>query len=260
MAFLHYQFQAHPTTPDAPVMLFIHGLFGDMNNLGIIARAFSDTYSILRVDLRNHGSSFHSAQMDYDLMAQDVAQLLDHLQINSVIAVGHSMGGKTAMTLAQIAPQKVEKLIVIDIAPLAYPNNRHESVFNALFAVKAAKPANRQAARVIMEHHIDDENTRLFMLKSFDADSADFFRFNLSGLRANYDSLMGWNEVSVDLPTLFIKGGLSDYIQAKDTATILRQFPQAKSFVIANAQHWVHAEKPEAVVRAITRFLTAESR
>lgn len=255
--FLHYQLQqaSNPKLRPPKTMVFLHGLFGDFNNLGIIARAFIEQYDILRVDLRNHGQSFHSEQMNYRLMAEDLQDLLNMLNIRQTILVGHSMGGKTAMTLAHIAPELVERLVVIDIAPVAYPLHRHDGIFAGLFAVKAQKPANRQQAKLAIAQGISDEGIQQFMLKSFDPQSPESFKFNLSGLKQNYPHLMGWQEVFVDKPTLFIKGALSDYLQEKDTQTILAQFPQAKSFIVSNADHWVHAEKPEAVIRAIQKFL-----
>lgn len=255
--YLHYQFQqaSNPSDSAAKTMVVLHGLFGDFNNLGVIARAFSTNYSILKVDLRNHGQSFHSDEMDYPLMAQDLRDLLLHLHIQDAIVIGHSMGGKTAMTLAHIAPELVERLVVIDIAPVAYPPHRHDDIFAGLFAVKAAKPASRIEARNAITQAIPNEGIQQFMLKSFDPQSPESFKFNLSGLKQNYPHLMGWQEVFVDKPTLFIKGALSDYLQDKDTPRILTQFPQAKSFIVSNADHWVHAEKPEAVIRAIQKFL-----
>lgn len=255
--YLHHQFQkaSLPETNSAQTMVFIHGLFGDLNNLGVIARAFSEQFNILRVDLRNHGQSFHSDTMNYAVMAEDLRDLLVHLKLDNVILIGHSMGGKTAMTLAHIAPELVDKLVVIDIAPVAYHLHRHDDIFAGLFAVKAEKPANRQEAKLAIAKGIDDEGIQQFMLKSFDPQSPESFKFNLSGLRQNYANLMGWNPVFVDKPTLFIKGALSDYLQDKDTKQILTQFPQARSFVVSNADHWVHAEKPDAVIRAVQKFI-----
>lgn len=251
---LHHHFQPNPNARHT--LLFLHGLFGDLNNLGVIARAFADEYVILRVDLRNHGQSFHSDEMNYGLMAADLRRLLAHLQIEKVIAVGHSMGGKTAMALAAAAPDLVEKLVVIDIAPVAYQGNRHDDIFAGLFAVKAAKPENRQQAKLEIAKGIKDEGIQQFMLKSFDPNSAESFKFNLSSLQHNYRNLMDWQPVRVEIPTLFIKGELSNYLQTKDTDSVLAQFPQAKLFVVSNADHWVHAEKPDAVVRAIQKFLS----
>lgn len=253
--FLHHQFQPalSPSSTSPQTMVFIHGLFGDMNNLGVIARAFAEQFNILRVDLRNHGLSFHSDEMNYSVMAIDLRDLLLHLQLSNVILVGHSMGGKTAMMLAHIAPELVDKLIVIDIAPVAYQLHRHNDIFAGLFAVKAAKPVNRQEAKEVIAKAIKDEGVQQFMLKSFDPQSPESFKFNLSALKQNYANLMGWQTVFVDKPTLFIKGALSDYLQDKDTQLILSQFPQARSFVVSNADHWVHAEKPDAVIRAIQK-------
>ena len=252
---LNYQLQPATKIPNAQTMVFLHGLFGDMNNLGIIARSFAEQFNILRVDLRNHGASFHANEMNYTLMAEDLKNLLLALKLSNVIVIGHSMGGKTAMTLAHIAPELVDKLVVIDIAPTKNPTHRHDANFAGLFAVKEAKPANRQEAKAVLSQFVKDEGEQQFMLKAFDPQKPDYFRFNLTGIKANYLNIMDWQAVYFDKPTLFIKGGASDYIQAKDTQTILEQFPKATSFVVANAHHWVHAEKPETVVRAIQKFL-----
>lgn len=252
---LHYQYQPASLNPNANTMVFLHGLFGDLNNLGVIARGFSDDYNILRVDLRNHGQSFHSDEMNYLAMAEDLRDLFQHLSLDQMILVGHSMGGKTAMTLAQLAPELIEKLIVIDIAPVKNPTHRHNHIFAGLFAVQQAQPTTRQQAKNVIAEHIPVEGEQQFMLKSFDPTQAGRFRFNLASLHQNYLNIMDWQPVYFEKPTLFIKGGLSDYIQAEDSEIILAQFPQAKFFVVANADHWVHAEKPEAVIRAIQRFL-----
>lgn len=257
---LNHQFHQPSLSGNKPLktLVFLHGLFGDLNNLSAIARAFSETHQILKIDLRNHGRSFHSDEMNYRLMAEDVRALLQQLGLEKVILIGHSMGGKTAMATAALAPHLVEKVVVIDIAPVTYTQNRHATFFAGLFAVSHAKPQNRTQAKAIMAAHIQDEGIQQFMLKSFNVQSPESFLFNLSALKQNYDHLMGWENVFFDKPIFFIKGGESDYIQEKDRDTILRQFPQAKSFIVANADHWVHAEKPEAVVRAITRFLDTE--
>lgn len=252
---LNFLYQSAIANENAQTMVFLHGLFGDLNNLGVIAKSFAENYAILRVDLRNHGRSFHSNEMDYALIAKDLEQLLIELNIQNAIMVGHSMGGKSAMALAHFSPNLVDKLVVIDIAPVVYTQNRHKQIIDGLFAVSSAKPQTRQQAKDIMAKYIPDEGVQQFMLKSFDAESEQSFRFNLISLHQNYQNLMGWSEVKVDKPTLFIKGALSDYIQQEHTVTLLKQFPQAKSFIVANADHWVHAEKPDAVVRAINRFL-----
>lgn len=252
---LNFQFHQAKQAINQATLVFIHGLFGDMNNLGVIARAFSDDYNILRVDLRNHGQSFHSESMNYELMAEDVFALIQHLKLEKVILIGHSMGGKTAMKLTALHPEIVEKLIVIDIAPLPYGNRGHQDVFQGLFAVKNAAPQTRQQAKPILEQEIADPSVVQFMLKSFEPTSPEFFRFNLTALFTNYEHLMAWQNVNVSVPTLFIKGGDSPYIKPEDSTRILEQFPNATSFTINGCGHWVHAEKPDFVIRAINRFL-----
>ncbi|OOF55101.1 alpha/beta fold hydrolase [Rodentibacter genomosp. 2] len=252
---LNFQFHQAKQVTKQPTLVFIHGLFGDMNNLGIIARAFSDDYDILRVDLRNHGQSFHAEYMNYALMAEDLFMLIQHLNLKKVILIGHSMGGKTAMKLTALHPEIVEKLIVIDIAPLPYGKQGHQDVFQGLFAVKQAKPETRQQAKQILEQEINESSVVQFMLKSFEPSSPEFFRFNLTALFNNYSHLMDWQNVNVTVPSLFIKGGNSAYIKPEDAEYILQQFPNATSFTINGCGHWVHAEKPDFVVRAINRFL-----
>ncbi len=237
------------------LLVFIHGLFGDLDNLGRIARAFEDDYDTLCLDLRNHGRSFHSDEMNFDVMAQDVKALLEHLNCSPAIVVGHSMGGKVAMKLADIAPDLVEKLVIIDISPVKYTESRHDAIFAGLFAVKNSDSQNRIQAQKAMTPHIEDKGVQLFMLKSFDPTQPERFLFNLTALKQNYDNIGDWNEVKVDKPTLFIKGDQSDYIKKEYKQQVLNQFPQAKLFVVSNADHWVHAVKPDTVIRAIKRVL-----
>ncbi|MFU2046841.1 alpha/beta fold hydrolase [Avibacterium gallinarum] len=255
---LNFQFHQLKQPTSNPTLVFIHGLFGDMNNLGVIARAFSEHYPILRVDLRNHGQSFHSESMNYELMAEDLLATIEHLELKKVILIGHSMGGKTAMKAAALRPDLVEKLIVIDIAPVKYGEHGHDSIFAGLFAVKAAQPETRQQAKPILSQHIPQESIQQFMLKSFDGQSAEKFRFNLTALQQNYANIMDWQTCFYPNPTLFIKGGQSDYIQPEYSEQILAQFPQATSFTINGSGHWVHAEKPEAIIRIIQRFLDSQ--
>ncbi len=252
---LNYQFHQAKQIINQPTLVFIHGLFGDMNNLGVIARAFSDHYPILRVDLRNHGQSFHADAMNYMALAEDVFSLIQALGLSKVILIGHSMGGKTAMKLTALHPEIVEKLIVLDIAPIAYQQRHHDEVFRALFAVCREKPATRQEAKKIMQRDIQEEETIQFLLKSFAPDCKDYFRFNVSALFNHYAEIMAWERVSVSIPTLFVKGGNSSYLLPEYRSMILEQFPNAVSFTINGANHWVHADKPDFVVRAIERFL-----
>lgn len=246
--------------PNAETLVFIHGLFGDMNNLGIIAKAFQQDYSLLRLDLRNHGHSFHTDEMDYPLMAEDLLRVLQHLQLNQVILIGHSMGGKTAMQFALNYPEYVKNLIILDIAPVTYTHNEHAPVFKALFAVAEAQSPTRQQAKIIMEQFVNNEAILQFVLKSFDAKQAQRFRFNTAALYQHYPQLMDWTGTGVcSLPTLFIRGGNSHYVLPEYSDKILQLFPKARSFTINGAAHWVHADKPLYVIRAIQRHLQQNS-
>ncbi|MFD0965349.1 alpha/beta fold hydrolase [Seminibacterium arietis] len=238
-----------------PVLIFIHGLFGDMNNLRTIAKTFSNNYRTLQLDVRNHGHSFHSKEMNYDLLAHDLINLINYLGLKSVILIGHSMGGKIAMKTASLYPEIVQKIVVIDIAPVKYNHCTHDDVFAGLFAVKQSAVTSRQDAKQILEQYILEESIIQFMLKSFNPQSPERFCFNLSALYDNYGNLMNWQDCFFANPTLFIKGGLSNYILPEYTDTILTQFPQAQSFTINGSGHWVHAEKCSLVTRAIERFL-----
>jgi esterase len=239
-----------------PIVL-IHGLFGNLDNLGLLARDFKQDHQVISIDLRNHGASFHHHDHDYGLMAQDVAHVITSLQINNIILVGHSMGGKVAMTLAQQAPQLISRLVVMDIAPVNYQERRHDSVFAGLFAVLEKKPTTRQQAMQILAHYINLEGVRQFLGKSlFSHNGQISWRFNVQHLYDNYHHIIGWTTQSTCLtPTLFLKGGESDYITAAYQSEIRDQFPNAKAHIIANTGHWLHAEKPAEVIRAIRKFI-----
>ncbi|HID8483366.1 TPA: esterase [Serratia marcescens] len=248
---LHYQLLAAES--DALPVLLIHGLFGNLDNLGVLARDLHQRHSVIKVDLRNHGLSPRADEMNYPAMAQDLLELLDELRLEKAIVIGHSMGGKAAMALTAIAPERVAKLIVIDVAPVNYQTRRHDEIFAALKAVSAAGITQRQAAAQLMRDYLQEEGVIQFLLKSFHNGE---WRFNLPVLIERYDDITGWQDVPAwQHPTLFIRGGLSPYVQDSYRADIARQFPQARAHVVAGTGHWVHAEKPEAVLRAIHRFL-----
>ena len=235
----------------SPVVL-IHGLFGSLDNLAVLARGLKDDRQIVQVDVRNHGLSPHVAEMDYTAMAQDVLETLDNLGVGQCVVVGHSMGGKIAMALTSLAADRVEQLVVIDMAPVAYPTRHHDEIFAALKAVTESGVKMRSEAATIMRQTIDEEGVIQFLLKSFHEGE---WRFNVPVLWQYYDHLIGWQAVpSWQRPTLFIRGELSPYLADEYRDALLAQFPQARAHVIAGAGHWVHAEKPDAVLRAIRRF------
>ncbi len=250
---LNYRLQTdHSPAGVLPVVL-IHGLFGSLDNLGVLARDLRDRHPVVQVDMRNHGLSPRAPGMTYPEMAADLKELLDDLAIERAIVIGHSMGGKAAMALTAVAGEKIEKLVVIDVAPVDYQTRRHDEIFAAIRAVTEAGATVRSAAAGIMRDYLDEEGVIQFLLKSFHEGE---WRFNVPVLWDQYAHITGWEPVPAwPHPALFIRGGHSPYVQESYREEIARQFPQARAHVVAGTGHWVHAEKPEAVLRAINRFL-----
>ena len=237
---------------NSPIVL-VHGLFGSLDNLGVLARDLVNDHDIIQVDMRNHGLSPRDPVMNYPAMAQDLLDTLDMQHIEKAIFIGHSMGGKAVMALSALAPDRIERLVAIDIAPVDYHVRRHDEIFAAINAVTAAEANTRQQAAAVMREHLNEEGVIQFLLKSY-VDGE--WRFNVPVLWEQYPHIVGWETIpSWDHPALFIPGGNSPYVTEAYRADLLAQFPQARAHVIAGAGHWVHAEKPEAVLRAIRRYL-----
>ena len=241
---------------NSPIVL-VHGLFGSLDNLGILARSLVADHDIIQVDMRNHGLSPRSPEMNYPAMAQDLLDTLDDRQIDKAIFIGHSMGGKAVMALTALAPERVERLVAIDIAPVDYHVRRHDEIFAAINAVTDAQATSRQQAASVMRQHLQEEGVIQFLLKSF-VDGE--WRFNVPVLWDQYPHIVGWETIPPwEHPALFIPGGNSPYVTEAYREQLLAQFPQARAHVIAGAGHWVHAEKPEAVLRAIRRYLDEQA-
>ena len=241
---------------NSPIVL-VHGLFGSLDNLGILARDLVADHDIIQVDMRNHGLSPRSPEMNYAAMAQDLVDTLDDRQIEKAIFIGHSMGGKAVMALTALAPDRINRLVAIDIAPVDYHVRRHDEIFAAINAVTDAQASSRQQAASVMRQHLQEEGVIQFLLKSF-VDGE--WRFNVPVLWDQYPHIVGWETVPAwEHPALFIPGGNSPYVTEAYRGQLLAQFPQARAHVIAGAGHWVHAEKPEAVLRAIRRYLNEQA-
>jgi len=245
----------HPHN-NSPIVL-VHGLFGSLDNLGVLARDLVNDHDIIQVDMRNHGLSPRSPEMDYPAMAQDLLDTLDAQGLEKATFIGHSMGGKAVMALTALAPERIDRLVAIDIAPVDYQVRRHDEIFAAIKAVTAAGATSRQQAAALMCQTLHEEGVIQFLLKSFiDGE----WRFNVPVLWDRYEEIIGWQTVPAwDRPALFVRGGQSPYVTEAHRDALLAQFPQARAHVIAGAGHWVHAEKPEAVLRAIRRYLANDA-
>lgn len=246
------------TLGSGPPVILLHGLLGSGNNLGALARQLGGGYKTLRVDLRNHGRSPHSSSMNYPLMVADLLRFLDERNIEQCALVGHSMGGKVAMALALLCPQRVAALVVVDICPIEYQDSRHDEVFEALQGMPLHKLEGREHADAILGQHIADTGMRQFLLSNlYRQREAYAWRMNLPALvehRGQLAAAPGLGSVYPG-PTLFVKGALSDYIDSRCREAIKSQFPQALLKIIADTGHWPHAEKPLVFNGLVKRFL-----
>ncbi|MDX1491512.1 MAG: alpha/beta fold hydrolase [Pseudohongiellaceae bacterium] len=240
-------------------LILMHGLFGSYGNLGWQARELAKQFAVVSLDLRNHGGSPHSDQMDYPSMAADVIEYMDDKGLDACHLLGHSMGGKVAMQIALLAPQRVLSLIVADIAPVTYQKSEHEEIFRGLNALDLASLSSRKDADLALEAYEPNEMVRQFLLTNLVKDKTTGFawRINLHALEANYDALRA--KPVGDTPfvgrVLFIKGADSAYIKEEYRDEILALFPNASVKVIMQTGHWLHAEKPQTFFRIANDFL-----
>lgn len=244
---------------EGPAFVIMHGLFGMLDNWQTLARKWADRYQVILVDLRNHGRSPHLDEMDYSLMAEDVAKLLETLGVDECILLGHSMGGKVAMQTALSYPELVRKLIVVDIAPRRYRAG-HDSIFAALEAFDPAEVSGRKAAVAAMTQYVSEPGIQLFLLKNLTRNPEGGFRWrmNLPAIKEHYDKLIGpvgQMGEQYNGPSLFLRGGNSGYVGTDDWPLIEILFPAAKLATVAGAGHWVHAEKPAELMAAVDAFL-----
>jgi esterase len=238
-------------------LIILHGLLGTLDNWHTHSKRFAASYRVLAVDLRNHGRSPHSESLSYETMAADVLELLDDQHIDSAFLLGHSMGGKVAMTLALANPGRVSKLIVVDIAPRSY-RPLHDVLVSALMSLNLSLYQSRHQIDEELAKSIPDRAVRQFLMKNLARGESGSFcwKANLSTISKNDE------ELSVEItgpepfsnPTLFIKGNRSEYIVEADTPSIQRLFPRARIDTI-EAGHWVHAEAPDRFAEIVEQFL-----
>ena len=229
-------------------LLILHGFLGMSDNWKTLGVQFaSEGFEVHILDLPNHGRSFHSDEFSYELMVQDIVQYCKDNQLNNINIIGHSMGGKTAMLLAARYPELVDKLIVADIGPKYYAPH-HQDILAGLNAVDFTLKPSRIEVEATLLQYIPDFGTRQFLLKSlyWQEPGQLAFRFNLAVFNTKITEI-GVPlplELSFEKPTLFIRGGNSDYILDTDVPKIKEQFPNIRIETIPNAGHWLHAENP----------------
>jgi pimeloyl-ACP methyl ester carboxylesterase len=255
MDLLHYS-----ESGNGEPLVILHGLFGSSKNWQSLARLFSQHFRVFTLDLRNHGQSFHGDEMNYAVMAEDVYRLLGHLGIDSCSLIGHSMGGKTAMLLALVHPQLVSKLVVADIAPVAYSHAYHQ-LLNPIMALALNKMHSRAAVDEALRKDIPDTLLRNFLLQNLERKAEQWrWKVNWSAIDRQIGNLTGFSDLPADwkinTPTHFIRGENSDYIDDRGEAEITAHFENATISTVKNAGHWLHAEQPEKFFQLVLEFLS----
>ena len=236
--------------------VILHGLFGYSDNWQTHAKKLGDYYRVILVDLRNHGHSEWNEEHTYESMAADLFELFTDLKLEKVILMGHSMGGKTAMRFAQLHADLLAKLIVVDMGTKAYPMH-HNEILNGLKAIDLAHIDTRGEAEKRMEPFISSPGVRQFLLKNlyWIEKGKLAWRMNIAVLEREMPAILtALPSEEVMLPTLFIRGALSNYILDEDWDEIENQFPDSSLKTIENAGHWVHAEAPAEFMEAVLSF------
>ncbi len=248
----------HPAQAETgrPPLVIAHGLFGSGRNWGVIARRLADAREVVAVDMRNHGESPRQPTQGYAEMAADIAEVIRHLGGRADV-LGHSMGGKAAMMLALTDGELVNRLVVADIAPVAYMHDQVPNVA-AMRSVPLDRIRTRADADAALALRIDDPALRAFFLQSLDLRSdPPQWRLNLDVLEAEMPQIVGWPDVDgkFEGPALFLSGAESGYVRPQNREAITALFPAARFARLAGAGHWLHAEKPREFEETVRVFL-----
>jgi len=244
--------QGHP-------VIILHGLLGSARNWQGIARSLAKNHHVITPDLRNHGLSPHTDSMSYEEMADDVIALADNLNLNDIILVGHSMGGKIAMTAALQNPERFTALIVVDIAPVNYDHS-FKSLIDAMNSHDLKLLKNRNDAETELMKSTDEAGVVQFILQNLIRSDDNFYwRINLEQISNSLSSISNFpeslNSMVCRLPTLFLGGAESNYLLSIYNPTVYQYFPTAEITMIEGAGHWLHVEKPGEFLDEVKTFI-----
>ncbi len=238
-------------------LIILHGLFGGWDNWHPVAKDLARSLCVHVPDLRNHGRSFHSEQFDYDVMAEDVRRLMDDLAIRRASLLGHSMGGKVALRFAALFPERLERLIVVDITHRASPPV-YTAAVEALWRLDLKSLARLKDADERLRPAIPEPAVRLFLLKNLDhlPDGSYRWKVNLQVIRRSLAVIHGPVAVRpTTAPSLFVRGGRSDYLRDADWPEIKQLFLRAELATLPHTGHWPHVENPTAFLRVVNEFM-----
>ena len=239
-------------------LIIIHGLFGMSDNWNTLGKKFAKYCKVHLIDLRNHGRSPHSTDFDYDVMCDDVLEYMEDNNIVDPIILGHSLGGKVAMKFAFTYPDKIEKLIVVDIAPRQYNTDFHKNLLATLYKLPLVDFDKREEIDKLLSDSFEDKGIRLFLLKNlYRNDKKEFaWRFNIESLLDTIENIQEADFITGNcaIPTHFLRGGNSGYINSTDKLIINKHFSDFSIATIDGAGHLLHAEKPECFYDEVMGF------
>lgn len=254
-------------------LVIVHGLYGSSDNWLTVAKKLSAEYRVHSIDQRNHGRSPNAEEHSYEAMKNDLAGFFDEHRIEKAILIGHSMGGKTVMSFAADYPERVEKLIVVDIAPKDYfllqdesQFYLHQNILRAMLEIDFTHIESRKQIEYYLQEKIDNLQIVQFLLKNVHRNKESHqyeWRINVPVLYNQLDEIISgvdsrWFDDRIPIsnyPVLFIKGANSNYILPEDFASIRRIYPEAEIVEIPDAGHWLHAEQPQLFMEVLWRFL-----
>lgn len=249
-------------------VIILHGLYGSSDNWYTIGKKLADKYQVYLLDQRNHGNSPHSVIHNYEVMAKDLKEFFDSIDISKAFIIGHSMGGKTAISFAHKYPAKVDKIIAIDISPFSYLNDvnnntnykLHKKILNGLMRINLNEIHSREEADTKLKNYIESKKLRQFLLKNLKRieKSQFYWRINLNTLFNELDKILysvEYSDISTEFEILFIKGEYSDHISNDDISSIMQLYKNVTIKEIKKAGHWIHSEQPDELLDTILQFI-----
>jgi pimeloyl-ACP methyl ester carboxylesterase len=254
---------------DGPPLIILHGLFGSSDNWMTIAKSLGEYFTVYVPDQRNHGQSPHSDINDYDSMRDDLFELAGDLRLSKFFLAGHSMGGKTAFSFAIKWPEMINGLLLADISPFVNESNKqaatshHLNILEAMLSIDLSMISSRSEIESILVKMIPSDQTRGFILKNLQRTEGNKFawKINSRAILNNLDKIMeginlhGAEQIS-GFPVILLKGENSEYLPTSDFKEIQDVFPAAEFVVVPNAGHWIHTDRPDAVIKNIQRLIS----
>jgi len=254
-------------------LIIVHGLYGSSDNWVSVGKHLAESFEVYIIDQRNHGRSPHNESNTYTDMREDLLEFMNDQNLEKVILVGHSMGGKTAMFFTEKYPHKVSSLIVVDIAPKNYSQVsdysvktiNHKHIVDTMMNLNLNLFTTREQIDLDLSKKITDKRVRQFLLKNLkrESDKSFSWKLNIKAIHQHLPQIMDGLEKEnftkgrgiTGFPVLFIKGANSNYINEDDNLLIRTIFPYAEILEIPNSGHWVHAEQPELLIKTILYFI-----